>query len=327
MIETTLPREPIDAAAALDGRQLWTIGVRDTETSQGRTYMVPRTAFVPCDSNPLHAEIDPAFVEWARGDFVLRLEAERLQQHEVMNRTATQIGREMRNRMDSAMYDALVYGSGVQRRFFAEPIRITQEEAINAFQAEIRRQSGAQICTREHLEEARRHLERNHPESFITTADLHRLMELTVPHDRMAALFSAADEQAKAANEKARVLLMRHLTKEQQETHRKHGYFDVQGQSTPYTGRHFRIYTASATMNVYLMDGDRKIECYCAAPENVPRCDALLAQKVMIETNEREFMRKANKMRVPEHEQMRERRANEFLMSRLEDPHRWPAYL
>lgn len=94
------------------------------------------------------------------------------------------------------------------------------------------------------------------------------------------------------AERRAEALLLEHLTPEQRETWDREQYIPVVSHDG---ARHYRIFRGRAR-NIRLVDADGKeILTYCAHPvEKVPVADCLLAQKLMLEMAEHEFLRIAN---------------------------------
>lgn len=95
------------------------------------------------------------------------------------------------------------------------------------------------------------------------------------------------------ARARARRLLKRTLTDDQRAMLRKLGYFEVEGSRT---SRIYRIKTG-IVRNVILLDArGREVEQLCAHPAgSVPDFDAMLAQKLMLEAAEDDFLGIANK--------------------------------
>lgn len=103
-------------------------------------------------------------------------------------------------------------------------------------------------------------------------------------HDQRARDYAAV---RKAAAERAERLLEACLTSGQREQLRKSGWFVVYSKS----GRAYQIRRGRAR-NVVEVNTRRT---YCCHPvDNVPDADTMLAQKLMIETQEDEFLRMAN---------------------------------
>lgn len=93
-----------------------------------------------------------------------------------------------------------------------------------------------------------------------------------------------------AAKQRAEKLLFETLTPQQKEDLTKKGSFYLHTQS----GRKYRI-DRHTHGNVYLYDEkDRIVRKFCAQPSGVPADDAILAQKLALETDEDSFLRVAN---------------------------------
>lgn len=91
-------------------------------------------------------------------------------------------------------------------------------------------------------------------------------------------------------NKKAKELLLSCLTKQQKKQYEKHNWFIVRGSET---GLVYRI-NRKSQINVDLMDGDVVVKRLCTVPdEYVPIEDHLLAQKLMLETDEMDFLSRA----------------------------------
>lgn len=108
--------------------------------------------------------------------------------------------------------------------------------------------------------------------------------------ERTAHAISPQPRNPEARN-RARQILVEHLSQAQKDTLEKHGYFDVEA-----GGRWFRIYGNSFQHNIFELDANgRKIREYCAHTSLAcPREDHMLAQKFMIEASFEEFARVAN---------------------------------
>ena len=97
----------------------------------------------------------------------------------------------------------------------------------------------------------------------------------------------------KVAKKRARVLLLRHLTPEQRRAMKRSGHFKVLAQS----GNMYIIETTHGqARNVKQVSKEgRVLKTLCAHPEShVPDEDAFLAQKLLLESAEQEFLRVAN---------------------------------
>lgn len=101
-----------------------------------------------------------------------------------------------------------------------------------------------------------------------------------------------------AATERAHQFLMEHLTAPQRETFTKNGWFVVEGGRSK---EQYRIHVHSAAGNIRVMKGNGKQErdgdrLCCHAPYGtIPLGDQLLAQKLMLEFAEDDFLRIANR--------------------------------
>lgn len=94
-----------------------------------------------------------------------------------------------------------------------------------------------------------------------------------------------------AAQQKAQKLLTDNLDKEQRKSFEKRGSFRVKSKS----GKHYEI-TKSLNYNVISLDAfKRKKNQHCALLKgDVPHYDTMLAQKLMLEHKEEEFLKIAN---------------------------------
>jgi hypothetical protein len=90
------------------------------------------------------------------------------------------------------------------------------------------------------------------------------------------------------SRKRARALLMQSLTRDQQRSLEERSYFDLN-----VGGKHYRIRQGTHG-NVRLVQGEQETVSYCAQPDDVPAEDAMLAQKLMLETDEAAFLRVAN---------------------------------
>jgi hypothetical protein len=102
-----------------------------------------------------------------------------------------------------------------------------------------------------------------------------------------------AAERARLSTEKAKQILLEHLTPAQREMVEKNGWFVIEGGKS---GKRYRIKANAIAGNVEEMDGDKAIARYCChLPHQYPKSDHHLTQKLMLEWNEEEFLRVANK--------------------------------
>ena len=109
------------------------------------------------------------------------------------------------------------------------------------------------------------------------------------------ATYEAEDKKRKAAESKAEELLLMCLNDVQKEIYLKHGYLEINTDKAKY-----RIKRGWAK-NIEKIGLDGKPElAYCIHPRDssVPVPDNMLAQKLMIEYNEQEFLRLANRWAV-----------------------------
>lgn len=95
-------------------------------------------------------------------------------------------------------------------------------------------------------------------------------------------------ERREAIQKRARELLCRSLTPAQRQSLDEHGFFDLN-----VGGRHYRIRQGTHG-NVRLIQDEREVTSYCIQPDGVPAEDAMLAQKLLLETDEPSFLRIAN---------------------------------
>lgn len=101
-------------------------------------------------------------------------------------------------------------------------------------------------------------------------------------------------EQRKKARETAKALLEMLLDAQQKEQLASKKYFDVISKK----GRKYRIRESIAGNVRLLEDSGRESVQLCIHPVSVPEEDAMLAQKLMIETDEDAFLRTANLTRL-----------------------------
>lgn len=106
-------------------------------------------------------------------------------------------------------------------------------------------------------------------------------------------LAAEAEQKRIAARDRARALLLSMLSKQQRDQLERERFFEVVAQSQ----KRYRIRQGTHG-NVRLIDGGRESVSYCAQPLGVPDEDAMLAQKLMIETDEAAFLRVANATRM-----------------------------
>ncbi len=95
-------------------------------------------------------------------------------------------------------------------------------------------------------------------------------------------------QERQAATDRARLLLFSALTRDQQRSLLERQYFDMN-----VGGKTYRIKQGTHG-NVRLVQAGVETMLYCAQPPDVPAEDAMLAQKLMLETDEPAFLRVAN---------------------------------
>ncbi len=107
---------------------------------------------------------------------------------------------------------------------------------------------------------------------------------------------STAKRITKQADQRAKALLHRHLTKEQRADLRASRGFNLVGQN----GKTYRVEEGSCR-NVFLMIAGEKRVLYCVVPaaERIPVYDLMLAQKVMLESDIKHFFKIAAQEIVP----------------------------
>lgn len=106
-----------------------------------------------------------------------------------------------------------------------------------------------------------------------------------------------AQQQARAeVTERARQLLLSHLTKAQRETFERNNSFVVQGGRTK-TSYRILGHSYSANIHVLRKNSDHIVEhrlcCHCRS--DIPLGDQLLAQKLSLQYDEDSFLRIANR--------------------------------
>lgn len=112
--------------------------------------------------------------------------------------------------------------------------------------------------------------------------------------ERMAVEAAERRREADDAKERARALLVECLTASQRREFNKDGWFHVE---TANGRRRYRLAPGSAPLRVHGEDGSRW--SYCIHPDyGYPAEDTVLAQKLLLETDEDAFLRIANASRV-----------------------------
>lgn len=105
------------------------------------------------------------------------------------------------------------------------------------------------------------------------------------------------DEEARrmAARQRARELLLEHLTPSQRDTFEKNGWFIVEGGKS---GTRYRIRSSGVAGNIDVLGrGDRVQHRLCCHTMDgtIPQGDNWLAQKIMLELAEEDFVLRANR--------------------------------
>jgi hypothetical protein len=116
-----------------------------------------------------------------------------------------------------------------------------------------------------------------------------------VYHDIAELQARAIRSHPKEAQDRARDLLLAHLTPKQRRTFEENGWFVVEGGKT---GRPYRIRAKEDLVaNIDVVEDDRTLYRLCGhcGLKEVPLGDHLLAQKLMLEGAEEEFLRLANR--------------------------------
>jgi hypothetical protein len=125
-----------------------------------------------------------------------------------------------------------------------------------------------------------------------------REAQMTEANRRYAEEQKVAAGKAKAVKERAEKLLREALSKEQHKHLKEKGFFElVVHDSKKKATRTYRIHQGTHG-NVRLVEGGREVTRYCGQPVGVPVEDAMLAQKLMLETDEEGFLRVANATRL-----------------------------
>jgi hypothetical protein len=99
----------------------------------------------------------------------------------------------------------------------------------------------------------------------------------------------------RAALAKSRELLLANLTPAQRETFETHQWFVVTGGKTK---QQYRIRTANYQGNIDVFEGERIVAKLCCHLGDVPLHDHHLAQKLLLQFDEDDFLRTANRTRV-----------------------------
>jgi hypothetical protein len=114
-----------------------------------------------------------------------------------------------------------------------------------------------------------------------------------VEHARETVQRVHAVKDANAVKHRARRLLLSHLTQDQRRTFVENGWFIVEGGKSK---QRYRIRDKNYAGNIDVLDGDRVAHRLCChASADLPVADHLLAQKIMLEIAEDDFLRMANR--------------------------------
>lgn len=107
----------------------------------------------------------------------------------------------------------------------------------------------------------------------------------------------AAERQAERdkVREKAWKLLLSMLDKQQKDQLERDRFFDVVARNSR---RRYRIHHGTHGNVRLLNDVGKEVTRYCAQPNNVPAEDAMLAQKLMLEHEEDQYLKVANATRI-----------------------------
>jgi len=109
--------------------------------------------------------------------------------------------------------------------------------------------------------------------------------------ERMAAQAADYAEQRRKAIACARALLLAMLTHQQREQLQRDQFFEV---IAKHSKRRYRIRQGTHGNVRLLDDAGREVVRYCGQPPGVPEDDAMLAQKLQLEHDEAEYLRRAN---------------------------------
>ena len=111
-------------------------------------------------------------------------------------------------------------------------------------------------------------------------------------HDEYENFAARAEGEWADASKVARSLLSSHLSGEQLAEFEATGSFHAVSR----TGRRYRIMEKTYSSVSLVDENGVELERYCIHPTTgVPDCDAMLSQKLLVESNEKEFLRLANR--------------------------------
>jgi hypothetical protein len=120
----------------------------------------------------------------------------------------------------------------------------------------------------------------------VTQADAARMAEIQRQQGEWA-------QAAVAARELAKALLLEHLTQEQRETFERNGWFVVEGGKSK---TQYRINPNAHAGNVTQLKKDKAEWSYCGHIDyRYPAYDNALAQKLLLEADEKAFLKVANR--------------------------------
>lgn len=105
-----------------------------------------------------------------------------------------------------------------------------------------------------------------------------------------------AATERRAAIAKARALLLSMLSLKQREQYERERFFDVIARASR---RRYRIRQGTHGNVRLLNEQGQEVASYCGQPHGVPDEDAMLAQALMLEHAEEDFLKVANRGRVP----------------------------
>jgi hypothetical protein len=120
-----------------------------------------------------------------------------------------------------------------------------------------------------------------------------RLAEEQATRERIQQEAVAARFVREAAKQKANELLLAHLTPEQRRTFEENEWFVVEGGKTK---QKYKINIHSYAGNIEVVGMNQRLCCH--ADSRIPQGDQLLAQKVMLELAEDDFLRLANRTMI-----------------------------
>jgi hypothetical protein len=128
-----------------------------------------------------------------------------------------------------------------------------------------------------------------HAANRATQADAVRMAEI----QRQQAAAEQQVQAAVAARERAKALLLEHLTQEQRETFERNGWFVVEGGKSK---TQYRINPNAHAGNVTQLKKDKAEWSYCGHIDyRYPAYDNALAQKLLLEADEKAFLKVANR--------------------------------